>query len=410
MKGNTEMKIISGGVCAAKGFTANGIHCGIRKNRTKRDLALIYSETCASAAAVYTTNLVKGAPLTVTKKNISDGKAQAVICNSGNANTCNADGIEIAEKMCSLLADNMNIKASDVVVASTGVIGQPLSICPIADGIPELVKGLSKDGSDVAAEGIMTTDTVKKAIAVEFEIGGKVCKIGGIAKGSGMIHPNMATMLVFITTDCAISPEMLSKALSADIKNTFNMVSVDGDTSTNDMVTVLANGMAGNKEITAEGADFDAFMKALNTVTVYLCRMIAGDGEGATKLLECKVCGAKDELTAKTVAKSVICSSLLKAAMFGADANWGRVLCAIGYSGADVDVTKVDVSFRSSKGEIAVCRNGAGIEFSEELAKEILLEKEIEILISVGSGEGNAVAWGCDLTYDYVKINGDYRT
>ena len=404
------MKTIQGGVCAAKGFYANGIHCGIRKNRTKKDLALIYSEKIASAAAVYTTNLVKGAPLIVTKQNISNGKAQAVICNSGNANTCNADGIEIAEKMCSLLADNMKINASDVVVASTGVIGQPLLIAPIADGIPQLVKGLSKEGSDAAAEGIMTTDTVKKEIAVQFELDGKICTIGGIAKGSGMIHPNMATMLVFITTDCAIAPAMLSKALSTDIQNTFNMVSIDGDTSTNDMVTVLANGMAGNKEITTDGADFEAFMKALNSVTVYLCRMIAGDGEGATKLLECKVTGAKDTTTAKMIAKSVICSSLLKAAMFGADANWGRVLCAIGYSGADVDVTKVDVSFKSQKGEIAVCKNGSGIEFSEERAKEILLEKEIQILISVGFGEGAAVAWGCDLTYDYVKINGDYRT
>lgn len=404
------MKTIQGGVCAANGFYASGVHCGIRKNRTKKDLALIYSEKIASAAAVYTTNLVKGAPLIVTKQNISNGKAQAVICNSGNANTCNADGIGIAGKMCSLLADTMKINASDIVVASTGVIGQPLLIAPIADGIPQLVKGLSKEGSDAAAEGIMTTDTVKKEIAVQFELDGKICTIGGIAKGSGMIHPNMATMLVFITTDCAIAPAMLSKALSTDIQNTFNMVSIDGDTSTNDMVTVLANGMAGNKEITTDGADFETFMKALNSVTVYLCRMIAGDGEGATKLLECKVTGAKDTTTAKMIAKSVICSSLLKAAMFGADANWGRVLCAIGYSGADVDVTKVDVSFKSQKGEIAVCKNGSGIEFSEERAKEILLEKEIQILISVGFGEGTAVAWGCDLTYDYVKINGDYRT
>ncbi len=404
------MKTVNGGVCAAKGFYANGIHCGIRKNKTKKDLTLIYSEKVANAAAVYTTNLVKGAPLVVTKQNISDGKAQAIICNSGNANTCNANGIEIAEKMCALLADNMKINASDVVVASTGVIGQPLCIDPIAKGIPSLVGGLSKDGGEAAAEGILTTDTVKKEMAVKFEIGGKACTIGGIAKGSGMIHPNMATMLVFITTDCAISSEMLSKALSTDIQNTFNMISVDGDTSTNDMVTVLANGMAENSEITAEGADFDAFMKALNTVTVYLCRMIAADGEGATKLLECKVKGAKDISTAKTVAKSVICSSLLKAAMFGADANWGRVLCAIGYSGTNIDVTKVDVSFKSQKGEIAVCKNGAGVDFSEELAKEILLEKEIEILVSVGDGTASATAWGCDLTYDYVKINGDYRT
>jgi glutamate N-acetyltransferase/amino-acid N-acetyltransferase len=404
------MKIITGGVCAAKGFSANGVHCGIRKNRTKRDLALIYSEVPATAAAVYTTNLVKGAPLTVTKDHIANGYAQAVICNSGNANTCNANGIEIAEQMSELLAKEMSIKASDVVVASTGVIGQPLDIEPIKSGIPALVSGLSKDGTAAAAEGIMTTDTVKKEIAVEFTVHGKTCRIGGIAKGSGMIHPNMATMLVFITTDIAISAKMLQKALSNDIKDTFNMVSVDGDTSTNDMVTVLANGMAGNEEITAEGEDFSEFMKALNTVTVYLCRMIAGDGEGATKLLECKVSGAKDIATAKTVAKSVICSSLLKAAMFGADANWGRVLCAIGYSGADVDVTKVDVSFKSAKGEITVCVNGAGVEFSEEKAKEILLERDIEIIISVGDGEGTATAWGCDLTYDYVKINGDYRT
>ena len=404
------MKIIEGGVCAAKGFTAGGIHCGIRKNKDKRDLSLIYSAVRASAAATYTTNLVKGAPLIVTKEHISDGYAQAVICNSGNANTCNANGIEIAEQMSSLLSKALCIDEKDVVVASTGVIGEPLDIKPISDGIPALIDSLSDNGSDEAAEGIMTTDTVKKEVAVEFELGGKTCRIGGIAKGSGMIHPNMATMLVFITTDAAISPEMLQRALSGDIKNTFNMVSVDGDTSTNDMVTVLANGMAGNEIITADGEDFSAFMKALNTVTMNLCRKIAGDGEGATKLLECKVSGAKDEATAKTVAKSVVCSSLLKAAMFGADANWGRVLCAIGYSGADVDVNKIDVSFRSAKGEIPVCVDGAGIEFSEEFAKEILLEKEIEILIELKSGEGHATAWGCDLTYEYVKINGDYRT
>ena len=404
------MKQIEGGICAAKGFTASGVHCGIRKNRTKKDLALIFSEVPASAAAVYTTNLVKGAPLTVTKNHISDGKAQAVICNSGNANTCNADGIEIAEKMSALIADELKISADDIVIASTGVIGQPLNLEPIANGIPRLVKELSKDGCSAAAEGIMTTDTVKKEIAVEFEIGGKTCRIGGIAKGSGMIHPNMATMLVFVTTDAAVAPEMLKKALSSDIADTFNMVSVDGDTSTNDMVTVLANGLAGNKEITEDGEDFAIFMKALNTVTVYLCRMIAGDGEGATKLLECKVSGGKNIACAKTVAKSVICSSLLKAAMFGADANWGRVLCAIGYSGADVDVNKVDVSFESKAGKIDVCKNGAGIEFSEEIAKKVLLEKEIEIIIGLNDGEANATAWGCDLTYDYVKINGDYRT
>lgn len=403
------MKTIPGGVCAAKGFTANGIHCGIRKNKQKRDLSLIYSEKRAAAAAVYTTNLVKGAPLAVTKAHLADGYAQAVICNSGNANTCNANGMEIAEAMCALVSDKLGIPRTDVIVASTGVIGQPLDITPVADGMDALVSGLGKN-SAAAAEGIMTTDTVKKEIAVSFEINGKSCTIGGIAKGSGMIHPNMATMLVFLTTDTAISPNMLQKALSTDIQSTFNMVSVDGDTSTNDMVTILANGMAGNPEITAEGKEFDAFMKALNTVTVYLCRSIAGDGEGATKLLECKVCGADCEKTAKTVAKSIICSSLTKAAMFGADANWGRILCAIGYSGANVDVSKIDVSFSSAAGKIKVCENGAGIPFSEENAKKILLEKEIDILIDLKSGCGNAVAWGCDLTYDYVKINGDYRT
>ena len=404
------MNLINGGICAAKGFKAYGIHCGIRKNRTKRDLALIVSENVSNAAAVYTTNLVKGAPLTVTKQHISNGMAQAVICNSGNANTCNANGIEIAEQMSSLVAEALNIDANDVVVASTGVIGQPLDITPIKNGIPELVEGLNCNGSTAAAEAIMTTDTVDKQIAVEFTLDGKICHIGGIAKGSGMIHPNMATMLVFITTDVAISSEMLSKALSGDIANTFNMISIDGDTSTNDMVTVLANGAAGNTPITECDDDFNTFMKALNTVTVGLCRMIAGDGEGATKLLECKVDGAESLDIAKTVAKSVICSSLLKAAMFGADANWGRVLCAIGYSGAEVDVNKIDVYFKSSKGTILVCKDGAGVDFSEEKAKEILLEKEIEILVSLGSGEYGATAWGCDLTYDYVKINGDYRT
>ncbi len=403
------MEFINGGICAAKGFTAGGVHCGIRKNKTKKDLALIFSETKASAAAVYTTNLVKGAPLAVTKAHLIDGKAQAVICNSGNANTCNANGIEIAEEMAKITAEALNISEDDVIVASTGVIGQPLDITPIKNSIGSLKASLGNNSQD-AAEGIMTTDTVQKEIAVSFEIGGVTCKIGGIAKGSGMIHPNMATMLVFITSDVAISSEMLQKALSEDIQSTFNMVSVDGDTSTNDMVTVLANGMAGNEEITAEGEAFDTFMKALNTVTVHLCRMIAGDGEGATKLLECVVMGAEDESIAKTVAKSVICSSLTKAAMFGADANWGRVLCAIGYSGAQVDVTKVDVSFTSVKGTIPVCKDGSGIEFSEEIAKEILLEKEITINVGLNSGKCSATAWGCDLTYEYVKINGDYRT
>jgi len=404
------MKLIDGGVCAAKGFTAGGVHCGIRQNREKKDLALILSDCPAAVAAVYTTNLVKGAPIAVTKKHIADGFAQAIICNSGNANTCNANGAEIAEETCRLLASALNIASDNVVVASTGVIGERMTMEPFVTGIPELAKSLSKNGSADAAEAIMTTDVVKKELALEFEVGGKVCRIGGIAKGSGMICPNMATMLVFLTTDVSISPAMLQKALSGDIQNTFNMISIDGDTSTNDMVTILANGRAENATIEAEGEYFTAFMKALNTISVELCRRIAADGEGASKLLECAVTGAADIKTARTVAKSVICSNLTKAAMFGADANWGRVLCAIGYSGAELDVSKIDVSFRSAKGTVDVCKNGAGIGFSEETAKEILLEGEIEILVNLNSGEAASTAWGCDLTYDYVKINGDYRS
>ena len=404
------MNIVQGGVCAPRGFRAAGVHCGIRKSRTKKDLALICSDVPAAAAAVYTTNLVKGAPLTVTKKHLQNGTARAVICNSGNANTCNADGIEVAERMCALAAGALGIDAEDVVVASTGVIGQRMDIAPIAAGIAPLAAALSSEGSGDACEAIMTTDTVPKEIAVEFSLGGRTCRLGGIAKGSGMIHPNMATMLVFLTTDAAVAPAMLQRALRLDVADTFNMTSVDGDTSTNDMVTLLANGLAGNEEITGEGEDFAAFMKALNTVTVWLCRAIAADGEGATKLLECSVTGAADLPTAKTVAKSVICSSLTKAAMFGEDANWGRVLCAIGYSGAAVDVEKIGVSFRSAAGTVEVCRDGAGVPFSEELAAQILHEKEIDILVSLGQGEAAAVAWGCDLTYEYVKINGEYRT
>lgn len=404
------MKIVQGGVCAPKGFLAGGVHCGIRKNKNKKDLALIYSRRPAAAAAVYTQNLVKGAPLGVTKANLADGRAQGVICNSGIANTCCADGVSAAEQMCRLAADALGISPGDMVVASTGVIGQNLPVEPIAQALPGLAESLSETGSTAACEAIMTTDTYPKEFALEFTLGGKTCRIGGIAKGSGMIHPNMATMLVFLTTDAAISPAMLQKALSGDIQSTFNMLSVDGDTSTNDMVVVLANGMAENPEITEPGEDFSAFMTALNTVNVHLCRCLAGDGEGATKLLECTVTGAEDLDTARRVAKSVICSSLTKAAMFGADANWGRVLCAIGYSGAAVAVDKIAVAFRSAAGTIPVCRKGAGIPFSEETAKKILLEKEIEILVDLGSGKESATAWGCDLTYDYVKINGDYRT
>ncbi len=404
------MKYINGGVTAPIGFTASGVHCGIRKNKTKKDLALIVSEAKASAAAVYTQNLVKGAPLTVTKTNLSDGYARAVICNSGNANTCNANGIEIAEGMCALVEKYAKVDAKDVIVASTGVIGQQLSLEPIESGMEELVSSLSKDGSCEAANAIMTTDTVLKECAVSFTIDGKECRMGGIAKGSGMIHPNMATMLVFVTSDVSISSELLKKALSEDVKDSFNMISVDGDTSTNDMVSVLSNGMAGNKTISEENEDFEIFKNALSAITRKLCRMIAKDGEGATKLIECKVSGGKNLEIARIVAKSVICSSLLKAAMFGADANWGRVLCAIGYSGADVDVDKIDVSFNSIDGSVDVCKNGAGIDFSEEIAKKVLSQDEITIDVNLNSGDFSATAWGCDLTYDYVKINGDYRT
>ena len=388
----------TGGVCAAKGFVAGGIHCGIRKNHDKKDLAMIVSEVPASAAAVYTQNLVKGAPLVVTKKHLENGVARAIVCNSGNANTCNANGIEIAEQMSEAVSRGLygyNCPPEDVIVASTGVIGQPLCLDPIARGIANLCEGmLTPEGGHDAAEAIMTTDTQPKEVAVQFQIGGKTCRMGAIAKGSGMIHPNMATMLVFITTDCAISSDMLQQALSEDIKSTFNMLSIDGDTSTNDMVSILANGMAGNPEIAAPGEDYNIFAAALRWVTQELCRRIAGDGEGATKLLVCKVTGAKDLETARVVAKSVICSSLVKAAMFG----------------ADVDVNKVDVDFESAKGTESVCENGAGVEFSEERAKQILLEKEIWINVRLGDGDEEALAWGCDLTYDYVKINGDYRT
>ena len=404
------MKQVLGGVCAAKGFSASGVHCGIRKNKSKKDLALITSAVRASAAAVYTQNLVKGAPLLVTRENLADGMAQAIICNSGNANTCNAGGVEVAQQMCTLLAQQTGLAAQDVVVASTGVIGQPLDLTPIAKGIPPLAKALATDGANAASEAIQTTDTMQKQIAIEFELGGTACHIGGMAKGSGMIHPNMATMLCFVTSDVAIAPALLQQALSQDVQSSFNMVSVDGDTSTNDMVCILANGLAGNEPITQEGPAYTQFCAALHMVTVDLCRKIAKDGEGASRLLQCTVTGASTPQQAKTVAKGVITSSLLKAAMFGADANWGRVLCAVGYSGAQVDVQQVDVQFASAAGSIAVCKGGAGVPFSEKAAKQILKQDEIDILVSVGDGPAQATAWGCDLTYDYVKINGDYRT
>ena len=405
-----SIKFVDGSVTAPKGFVASGVHCGIRKNKNKRDLALIYCEKPCTAAAIYTTNLVKSAPILVTRANLENGTAQAVICNSGNANTCNSDGVEVAEKTCALVAKALKIDEKDVIVGSTGVIGQKLPIEPIANSIPELVSALSKEGATNAAEAIMTTDLVKKEYAVETEIGGKTVYIGGIAKGSGMIHPNMATMLCFITTDAAISADMLKIAVKTVADKSFNMVSVDGDTSTNDTLAVMASGLAGNAEITEQNEDYNIFVEALTMLCRKLSKEMAKDGEGASKLLVCKVSGAKTEKDAKGVAKSVVCSSLLKAAMFGSDANWGRVLCAIGYSGCDVDINKVDVSFASKAGKVDVCKNGAGIDFSEEIAKTVLTEDEIDIVVELNDGNGVAEAYGCDLTYEYVKINGDYRS
>lgn len=405
-----DIKFTDGGVTAPKGFTANGIHCGIRKSKDKKDLALIFCEKECDTAAVYTQNLVCGAPITVTKNNISDGKARAVVCNSGIANTCNADGIEKAEGMCEITANALGISKSDIIVASTGVIGQPLDLEPVKNGINELVSGLNKNGSDSAANAIMTTDTVKKEFACEFTLGGKPCHIGAISKGSGMIHPNMATMLAFITTDANISSEMLKSSLLEVVAVSFNMLSLDGDTSTNDTVAILASGLCENERITKKNDDYRTFTLALSSICEKLVKLMAKDGEGATKLVECVVTGASDVKTAKTCAKAIIRSSLVKAAMFGSDANWGRILCALGYSGVDIDVHRVDVKFSSDGGEIEVCKDGSGIDFSEELAKKVLSCDEVYILVDLKSGASCATAYGCDLTYDYVKINGDYRT
>lgn len=414
-----NFKVIDGGICASKGFKASGIYCGIKRpandtpeTKHKNDICIFVSDTVCNTAAVYTQNKVKGAPILVTKKNLekSGNKSIAVIANSKNANTCNADGIEKAEAMCELLAKELNVPKEQVIVASTGVIGQILPIEPIKTGIPKLVKGLDYNKNIEAATAIMTTDTVKKEYAVEFEIDGVKCHLGGMAKGSGMIHPNMATTLNFITTDCSISSNLLQEALSEIVKVTYNCLSIDGDTSTNDMVSLMANGIADNKEITSHGADFGTFKSALYEVMANLTRMLAKDGEGATKLIECITSGAKDKDTAITVAKSVVCSSLFKAAIFGEDANWGRILCAVGYAQADFDINKVDVDLKSKNGIISVCKNGSGIEFSEEKASEILSADEIYVLINLNDGNESATAWGCDLTYDYVKINGDYRT
>ena len=424
----SNYKFISGGVTAPQGFTANGVCAGVKAATTaaiakeakddaaapipngKRDLALIACDKPCAAAAIFTKNLVKSDTIYVTQKHLENGTAQAVIVNSGNANACNPDGFEKAEAMARLAADALGIDENNVIVASTGVIGQPLPLEPIQKGVAALKDMLSKDGGTNAAEAIMTTDTVKKEWAVQTVLDGKTVTIGGIAKGSGMIHINMGTTLSFVTTDAAISAEMLHEALVAAADVSYNMVSVDGDTSTNDTLAILASGYAGNTEITEKNADYDAFLEALTAAFKAVAKQLARDGEGATKLLICKVSGAKDTPSAKTIAKSVICSSLVKAAMFGADANCGRILCAVGYSGAQTDVKKIDVAYQSAAGEILVCQNGCGLQFDEAKAEQILLENEINILITLGDGTAEAEAYGCDLTYDYVKINGDYRT
>ncbi len=405
-----NMKKCSNGVCAPKGFSAAGVHCGIRKNKEKADLALIKSEVMCSAAAVYTQNKVKGAPLVVTKEHLQNGKAQVIVCNSGNANTCNPNGYEVAKNICELVAKSTNVNIEDVLVNSTGVIGQELPIEPFVGGIANVAKNLNANGSLDAASAIMTTDTTQKQIAFEFELSGKTCHIGAIGKGSGMIHPNMATMLIFITTDVNIAPSLLQKALSEDIKDTFNQISVDGDTSTNDTVIIMANGLAQNALIESENDDYKTFAGALRAVTSHMSREIAADGEGAGKLLECIVVNANSKQNARAISKSVICSDLFKAAMFGQDANWGRVLCAIGYTPGDFSIDAVRVELKSEFGSVKVCENAMHSPFSEEIAAEVLKSKEIQILIDMNDGEHSATAWGCDLTYDYVKINGDYRS
>ena len=410
MGDKTMIKIISGGVTAAKGFKAAGVYSGIRKGGNKSDMALIVSDVPGNAAAVYTKNKVKAAHIAVTKRHLADGIAQAVLCNSGNANTCTPDGEEIAEKATQIAAAQLGIKSEDILPAATGVIGVPLPIEPFEKAMPELVSSLSEDGSKDAAFAILTTDTYIKEYAVQFEAGGKICTLGGIAKGSGMIHINMGTMLSFISTDCAISKEMVSKALHDVIIDTYNQVSVDGDTSTNDTVVVIANGMAENPEITEEGADYDEFFQALKIVSTELSKMIAGDGEGCTKLLEAHVTNAPDKDVARLVSKSIICSSLFKAAVFASDANWGRILCAIGYTDADFDASNIDVSVKSEAGEVQVCKASASIPFDDDFATEILSKKAVTVKVDLHDGTEEAYAWGCDLTYDYVKINGSYRS
>ena len=403
---------VEGGVCAPRGFAAAGVHCGIRANRTKYDLALIKADVRCAAAGVYTTNKVCGAPIKVDRAHLADGYAQAILVNSGNANTCAANGVELAEACCRLTGEALGIPAEDVLPASTGVIGQPMTIDPFAAGIPAAAAKLAATpaGSADAATAIMTTDTCKKEYAIRFELGGVSCTVGAIGKGSGMIAPNMATMLAFYTTDAAVSPAMLQKALRQVVPGTYNQMSVDLDTSTNDTLIVMASGLAGNQPIVAEGPDYDAFVAALTAIAEHMCALHAGDGEGATHLITCEVGGAPDLATARAVARSVVCSNLFKAAVFGRDANWGRILCAIGYTPGDFSIDKVRVWLSSAAGEVYVCENAAYHPYSEEEAAKVLAEHDILVRVDMGLGSASAKAWGCDLTYDYVKINGDYRT
>ena len=411
------MTTITGGVTAPKGFTAAGLHCGVKDSFTtpqpeKKDLAMVLSSVPCAAAGTYTRNIVKADPVLLTMEHLADGKAQGVILNSGNANACAPNGMENAKRMAAAAAKATGLRPEDFAVCSTGIIGVEQNIEAIEKGIPALAASLSGSvqGSEDAALAIMTTDTRKKETAVTVELGGKTVTLGAIAKGSGMIHPNMGTMLCVVTTDCAIDAGLLQTMLREVVAKTFNRVTVDGDTSTNDTCVVLANGLAENAPITGPSPDCDAFCAALLEVLEYEAKMIAGDGEGAGRLVTCTVQGAADEKKAEVMAKAVVRSPLVKCAMFGADANWGRVLCAIGYSGAQFDPSDVEVKFLSAAGELTVCEKGQGVAFDEDVALKVLSEKEIVILVTLHEGEAACSCWGCDLTYDYVKINGDYRS
>ncbi len=406
------MKQLPGGVCAAKGFRAAATHAGVKAGSSpdKNDLALIFSEAECNAAGMFTTNRVKAAPVYVTMAHLESGVLRGVVVNSGNANACCHLSHEHAEEVCAAAAKVLGVSPDDIAVGSTGVIGQELNAQAIIDALPGLAQNLTKDGSDAAAHAIMTTDTKKKEIAVSFEVGGKTVKLGGIAKGSGMIHPAMGTMLCYLTTDCAISTEMLGDALHQVVPRTFNRVTVDGDTSTNDTCLLMANGLAGNPLIEWKDEGYDAFVEALTEVCTYLAKHMAADGEGASRLITCTVSSSRSEDAAERLSKSIVSSSLVKAAVFGADANWGRVVCAMGYSRAPFRPECVEVRFASAAGEIQVCYEGMQVLFDEDKAKAILSQPEVEILVNVHEGSASATCWGCDLTYEYVHINGDYRT